>query len=107
MAKLDTKLKSLERSSLLSELTEEIMGGGGPLALIEPKVLDFVVTDPDKENTTTILLTNNTAEMELFKVNTNASFQNCKKNFDPSDILVQYTRKESHKHINMFIMRRA
>ena len=44
------------------------MGEGGPLAIIEPKVLDFVVTDADKENSTSILLTNNTQEMELFKV---------------------------------------
>ena len=67
-AKLNSKLKALEKSSPMTDITEQMMGEGGPLAIIEPKVLDFVVTDADKENSTCILLTNNTQEMELFKV---------------------------------------
>lgn len=68
LATLDLKLEALEKSSPLSDVTKQLLGDGGPLALIEPKVLNFAIADADKESTASILLTNNTNVMELFKV---------------------------------------
>lgn len=68
LKRLESELKYLEKSSPLDDVTEQIMGENGPIADIVPKVLDFMCTDADKETDASILLTNNTDEMELFKV---------------------------------------
>ena len=69
--KLKDKIRCVEKTTPLSELTEQLLGRSehkGPLVTIEPKTLVFSITDPDVECKTSFLITNNTDKMELFKV---------------------------------------
>lgn len=73
MVALQHKVAHLETTVPLSLLTEQLMDGSTtkrPIVTIEPKCLVFDVSEPDKGCTTSLLLTNNTTKMELFKVGT-------------------------------------